>query len=643
MNRRFSYTLVILLLLMSCHVTLRSQESPKAQKLFEEGLVYYNMREYREAIKYLEAAIDEEKTFMQPYFILGEVYYEQKNWEEGIRVYSQIISIDPGFHPEVFLYIAEMECKAGKYQDALEHCDTYIGYPNRKPDLVDKARSIRKNVLFAIHAVEHPVPFQPVNLGDSINTELEEYWPSLTADEQMLVFTVLEPKTGQVSPMEDPMQEDFYLSIKGKAGWGKAKNVGYPINTNQNEGAQTVTSDGQYMFFTACGRQDGLGSCDIYVSGKTKTGWSRPMNIGPPVNTSAWETQPSISPDGKTLYFVSNRKGGKGKMDIWMSQLKDDGTWDAPVNLGDSINTKEDETSPFIHQDNQTLYFSSNGRIGMGGLDIFKTVRGKDGVWSSPENLGYPINTNFDENGLVVNARGDRAYFASDRISSKKRDIFEFELYAGARPVPVSYMKGTVFDKDTRQRLVARFELIDLKTSELVMEAYSNNSGEFLVCIPTNHDYALNVSRKGYLFYSDNFTLTGENVKTDPYLKDVPLNPIEVGGVTILKNIFFAFDSYSLLDESKVELDKTMTFLQANPTIRVEIGGHTDARGTLEYNQKLSEDRARAVYQYLVNHGIGAARLTYRGYGETQPMDTNDTEEGMAHNRRTELKVLEVK
>jgi len=309
------------------------------------------------------------------------------------------------------------------------------------------------------------------------------------------------------------------------------------------------------MYFTACNRPDGKGRCDIYFSEKKDNAWTEPININSPVNTSAWEAQPSISPDGKTLYFVSNREGGQGQKDIWMSTLLANGNWTKPINLGNNINSTGQEQSPFIHPDNRTLYFASNGLTGMGGFDLFKTVRNEDGTWSDPINLGYPINTTFDEIGLIVNAEGNRAFYSSDRLSNKGRDIFEFELYKEARPNPVSYIKGKVFDAQSKKMLKANFELISLETNELIMQAESDKStGEFIVCIPTDNNYALNVSKDGYLFYSDNFELKGVYEISDPYLKDIALNPIKLGEKIVLRNIFFATDSFILEMKSKVEL-----------------------------------------------------------------------------------------
>ena len=369
--------------------------------------------------------------------------------------------------------------------------------------------------------------------------------------------------------------------------------------------------------------------------------WTEPININSPVNTSAWEAQPSISSDGKTLYFVSNREGGNGQKDLWMSNLQSDGNWTKPINLGDKINSAGEEQSPFIHPDNKTLYFASNGLTGMGGFDLFKTIRNEDGSWSEPVNLGYPINTTFDEIGLIVNAEGNRAFYSSDRLSNKGRDIFEFELYQEARPNPVSYIKGKVFDARSKKMLKANFELISLETNEIIMQAESDKkTGEFIVCIPTDSDYALNVSKDGYMFYSDNFELKGVHEITDPYLKDIALNPIKLGEKIILRNIFFATDSFTLEAKSKVELSKLVEFLSNNPNLKIELSRQTVNVDTSEYNLQLSENRAKSVYYYLIENQIQKERLSFKGYGESQPINSNEIEAGRSENRRTEIKIL---
>ena len=271
------------------------------------------------------------------------------------------------------------------------------------------------------------MPFNPVNLGPAINSVYNEYSPAITADGNTLMFT-RELETGGNDPFVARRQEDFYISYRDEEGnWSNAVNAGKPLNTSGNEGAHTLGAGGQYMYFTACERPDGLGRCDIYFSAFDGQRWSEPFNLGAPVNSIYWETQPSISADGKTLYFVSSKPGGLGGSDIWVSKMGADGKWGEPVNAGDVINTAGDETTPFIHFDGKTLYFSSNGRPNLGGFDIYMSRLQKDDTWSDPENLGFPVNTHNDEVGLVIESNGYGAYFSSTRNEANKKDIFWFE------------------------------------------------------------------------------------------------------------------------------------------------------------------------------------------------------------------------
>ncbi|MGE5425237.1 MAG: OmpA family protein, partial [Syntrophothermus sp.] len=440
----------------------------------------------------------------------------------------------------------------------------------------------------------------------------------------------------------EPREEDFYLSLKCDTTWCKAKNLGGPINTSGNEGAIFISPDGTYLFFAACNREDGFGSCDIYGARKEGDHWSIPQNLGPVVNTPSWDSQPSFSSDGKTLYFASKRPGGKGSSDIWKTELQPDGSWTPPVNLGDSINTNLEEMAPFIHPDDQTLYFSSKGHQGLGGMDLFYSRKDVNGNWGKPKNLGYPINSYSDEITLVVKPSGDIAYISSDKLGGKgKQDIYSFPLYQEAQPHQATYFKGVVFDKKTKERLQAVFELIDIASGKTVTKSVSDPmTGEFLLSLPTGRDYALNVSKPDYLFYSDNFSLSGYNSQAKPYIRDIPLQRIQVGEKVVLRNIFFDTDKFTLKTESVIELDKLVTLLKANPALKIEISGHTDNQGGAGYNLTLSKNRAKAVYDYLISKGINTERLTYQGYGMTQPVDVNTTEEGRANNRRTEFKVM---
>lgn len=638
-----------MLLFLSCSIlffSLTGQDnyttkSKRAIGLYKNAGREYQLMNYTTAIEFLTEALKTDSEFIEAWLLLAQVCTEATLIEESINAYRTAIDLDPGYFPPAFYLLAQNEFSIGQYQAAREHMKMFLRLGYGSVEMKQKASKLIENCDFSLIAVSHPIPFKPVNLGPNINTQYDEYWPSLSADESILVFTVQIPINENNPRVYMNRQEDFYFSEYKDGAWQPAKNAGYPPNTEKNEGAQAISADGKHLFFTACNHIGGLGKCDLYYSERKDDRWSVTQNLGRPVNSGNNEKQPSVSADGRVLYFVSDRAGGKGEFDVWISHRKDDGTWMEPINAGDSINTSGDEQSPFIHPDNRTLYFASTGWPGLGRYDIYLSKRKANDTWSRPVNIGFPINTSNNEEGLIVNATGNTAYFSSDRISGQGRDLYEFELYEGVRPVKVAYMKGKVYDAETWQRLQARFELIDLNTGEVVMMSTSEpGSGEFLVCIPASTDYALNVSKKGYLFFSDHFSLEKVYERNEPYLKDVPLQPIKIGESIILRNVFYAYNSYELEDRSKIELDKVIQLMNENPLLVVEIGGHTDNTGTPEYNQGLSEKRAGSVKNYLSEHGISPVRMTTVGYGLTQPIATNETEDGRSENRRTELKIL---
>jgi outer membrane protein OmpA-like peptidoglycan-associated protein len=618
-----------------------STSSKKAISLYESAMHCMDLADYNCVIERLQKALEVDRTFLEAYLLMADAYDLLGNKEKVIRTCLLAQSINSEKYPLVYYFLAMAYFETGQYADALSNIKGYLSFKKYTAKQEKHLKHIITQCEFAIEALKHPVPFTPVNVGEGINSKYNEYWPSLSLDEQTLVFTRQIPKDEQNPISEFNRQEDFYASLFNDSIWQGSKNLGSPLNTPGNEGAQSLSSDGQRLYFTACDRNDGFGKCDIYYTYKKDNSWIKPVNVGTPVNSYYSEKQPSISADGRTLYFTSNRPSGKGGYDIYMSTLTDEGKWTPPVNLGDSVNTSYDEQSPFIHSDNKTLYFASNGWPGMGNLDIYFSKQKGENIWSTPVNLGYPINTYAEEMGLIVNAKGNHAYYSSERIAGKGKDIFEFELYEKARPLPVSYMKGKVYDSISRVPLAAKFELIELQTSEVISESQSSQfNGEFLVCIPTDKDYVLNVSKKGYLFYSDNFTLTGENDKTKPFLKDVPLQPIQEGSMIVLKNIFFNTNSYELKKESTTELNKVVQFLTDNTGVKVEISGHTDNVGTDAFNLSLSQNRAKSVADYLISKGIESSRMNYKGYGKTLPISNNSTEKGRSLNRRTEFKII---
>lgn len=617
-------------------------KSKKAIKFYENATRHYDNYNNLGCIEEVNKAIAEDPKFIEAYYLLASTYSDLKQTQDAISVYEKAISIDEEFYPGAFYLVASLQLSIGKYENAGNNFQKFLKFKGESPIKQKGATKGLEVVQFALEQLNNPVPFEMINMGKNINSENDEYLPAITADEQTLIITVRRPKDEQTVSQATKLEEDFYFSNKINGEWNKAEPVGPPLNTHGNEGAQCISPDGQYIYYTACNRAEGRGSCDIYFSRKIGNTWSTPENLGEPINTSSWESQPSISSDGKTLYFASSREGGKGNIDIWKSILDESGKFGVPINLGDSINTRYNEMSPFLHPDNQTLYFSSDGMLGMGGKDIYYSRKNKDGEWTKPINIGYPINTFADEINLLVNAKGDLAYFSSDKPGGfGKYDLYSFELYQKARPQMVSYMKGKVYDAETLRKLDAKFELLNLETGEIVAQSKANPvSGEFLVCLPVGKSYALNVSKDGYLFYSENIALEGIHSEIKPFIKDVPLKPIKVGEIVVLRNIFFETDKFELKNESKVELNKLIDLLKLNKSLKIEISGHTDNVGNEKYNLTLSENRAKTVYEYLSNNGILKTRLTFKGYGWSKPIENNDTENGRANNRRTEFKVI---
>jgi tetratricopeptide (TPR) repeat protein len=642
------HTLAIFILIISC-VSPRvaySQNlhtsSNKALKNYKEGISAYDYLDYARAEAFFNQAISVDQKFYEAYMMMGELLAKQGRHSEAALNYRKAVKLDSLFFKPVFFNLAMSEIKSGDYTKALMHFKVYLAQESMSAVNRAIAEKKIKTCEFAIDAMKKPVPFNPINLGSGVNTIDDEYWPSITADGTTLMFT------RQPNPVTNPgftgiVQEDFYISSLSGNVWQKAYNAASPLNTNQNEGAQTLSSNGSYMYFTACNRPGGIGNCDIYFSAFSNGKWSEPSNLGIPVNTKHWESTPSISADGRTLFFSSSRPGGFGGKDIWVARLNDKNRWTEPVNLGPVINTEGDEISPFIHFDGKTLYFASDGKIGMGGFDIFVSRLKNDSVWTTPQNLGYPINTWNDEMGLIIESGGQKAYYSSTREKANGKDIFSFNLYESVRPDPVSYMKGKVFDKETGKLLKADYELINLSTGKSIVKNVTDESGNFLVCLPSGYNYGINVSKPGYLFYSENFMFEGMHTVSQPFIKKIILNPAKLGEKMLLSNVFYEVDSWQLKKESISELDNLAALLFENKNLVMEIGGYTDSTGSVEYNNALSEKRALSVVNYLIKKGISSDRLKSKGYGNSSPLGDNVTTEGRKLNRRTEAKIVELK
>jgi outer membrane protein OmpA-like peptidoglycan-associated protein len=637
----------------------------KAKDNFDKARDLFRAMQYPEAIKATDAAFKADTNFIDALFLKASIYNEFKNYKAAEDVLSKIFQMSETFDSDIWFYLAQTKRNLEKYNEAIPLYEKFLTVGSKNQVAIKQTQNHLPNCRFIAKAMENPVPFDPKPLSNAVNSlENCEYLPCLTADGETLIFTRRERN-----------DEDFMISKKVNGEWQTAKPM-ENINTQNNEGAECISADGRFLVFTACNRRDGMGSCDLYFSELAESGWTTPKNMGHPISTPAWESQPSLSADGRTLYFTSSRTGGLGGSDIWRSTRQKDGTWTAPVNLGDKINTAGDDAGPFFHPDSQTLYFMSNGRPSMGGFDLYFARKNEKGEFAEPQNMGYPINTIHDEANIIISLDGKKAMMASDRkyknvatksifrsqgglptdVAETETDLYEFDLYEAARPKFVNYVKGKVYDVSNFQNLRAKVEITDLANNEVISTVISDWKGEFLLCLPAGKNYAFTVKRAKYAFYSNNFALDNNLNLEKPFLLDVPLIPLTNGAnsstttststtekakkTVVLKNIFFETASAKLLPISTAELDRLKEMLEENGTLRIQLNGHTDSDGTDASNLTLSSNRAKAVYDYLIQKGIVANRLQYKGFGESQPVATNDTPEGKQENRRTEFEIL---
>lgn len=613
--------------------------SAKAKKWQDKAMEAYSFKEFEKAKSHSMKAISYDSAYILPYMMLGDIYTSEEKYAESIRMYSTIIRFKPEVHPDPYYFLGRAQYMDHRYASSIPNFKKFLFFRDIDPFRAMNAANLLASASFRAHAMANPVPFNPENIGQGVNTPFDEYVNTISTDERLLFFTRKTP----LNLDKGLYEENIFMSDNIEDAWQVAVEFDARLNAVGNLGAFTVSPDGMYIFFTACHLPQGYGSCDLYYMQRQGNIWTSPENLGPIINTPTWESQPSFSSDGKTLYFASRRPGGFGSSDIWKSELLPDGQWGEPYNLGEKINTLHAEMAPMIHQDGKSLYYSSTGHVGMGGFDLFFAHIDSTGFFGEPVNMGYPINTEADEVNIIVSASGSEAYISSDQYGGYgKFDIYRFDLPVETRPEKVTYMHGKVYDVENGKPLLARFELIDLEDGHVVIESYSDVvNGEFLVCLPVDHQYALNVSSEWYLFYSENFNLTGEYSAAEPLHKDIPLKKISVGESVVLENIFYETDKFELKEESKIELQKLISYLNQYPSLKIEISGHTDNVGTEDYNLELSGKRAASVFQYLVDEGISPGRLESKGYGFSLAVASNDTEEGRAKNRRTEFKVVD--
>ncbi len=611
-------------------------KSKKAIKYFERSGELLRSRNYSEAITYLEMAIEKDPNFAEAHLRLGTNYLSIGDFLNARGYLEKAVSLIPD-DPKTIgaqLALADIYYREGSYEKALKFLQNFKRF-NPPPRIVKSAAKLEKNVNFALSQINHPLPFDPQPLPDNVNEYHLQYFPVLTADQSTLIFTRRQSRDPQ-------FDEDMVISSKNPDGsWSDPQSISENINTKFNEGTCTISANGRTIIFTSCSGRSSMGSCDLYISYKLGDQWTDPENMGTNINSRNWESQPSLSADGKILYFVSDRPGGYGKRDIWESHWVNR-QWAKAVNLGSTINTAEEEVSPFIHVNGQTLYFSSKGFTGMGGYDIFYSEL-QNGKWEVPKNLGYPINTADDQVSLFITADGKKGYYSYEQ---KGRNTYKSLLYDFQVPEAIriknksNYIAGKVLNVETKRPLQAQVELYDINADSLKSTVTSDSlTGDYLQILTDGSEYALYVSKPGYLFESLRFDYQ-ESQDREPINIDIFLKPIKSGTAATMNNIFFEVDKYEIKQKSRTELNKTVLFLQANPLVGIEIAGHTDNSGSGSHNKQLSLNRAKAVYKYLIDQGINAKRLRYKGYGSSVPVVPNDSETNRRLNRRIEFKIL---
>jgi len=640
---------------------LYSSYNKKAIKLYEKAIACcqdispLNGRgNLKGAEEYLLKSLAKDSTFSEAYILLSQVKVKMGDINSAIFYKEKMMAVNPIIPLVEYFYLSGMHMAIGSYEKCLKNAVRYKNSPLADQRYMGRIDKMIENCQFAIEAIKNPVDFDPINLGSSINSELPEYFPSITADDSTFLFT---RRVNDLSALGGRQEEIFVSKKTPNNNWSNSSLVSNAINSEYNEGAPTFSSDGQYIIFVGCetgakgdyqygGDRKGYGSCDLFYSQNNGTNWSKPVNLGPRINSKHWETQPSFSSDGKTLYFIrgmtyDRQRRNPNNQDIYVTTITEDGQWSIPKKISSNINTPYREESVQIHPDGKTLYFASNGHPGMGGLDIYMSRKLEDDSWSMPINLGYPLNTFVDENSILISPKGDLGYFSSNREGGfGDLDLYSFILNDQFKPQPITYLKGKIIDAETKLALTASFELSDLEKDNLISQMQSKpGNGEFLITVPKNIDFALHAEKEGYMFYSRNIYRDNLSLSKDGFLI-IELEKVKPG-TFILENIFFEKSKSSLKKSSLVELNKVLKLMQINPDLKVQISGHTDSDGDDDFNLELSINRAKSVVNWLIENNIDQNRLSFKGYGETRPIEENNSITNKAKNRRTELTIIE--
>jgi outer membrane protein OmpA-like peptidoglycan-associated protein/tetratricopeptide (TPR) repeat protein len=613
-------------------------KNKKSIAAYKQADLLQQQRRYNEAINLLDQVIKKDPTFPEAFFKVGGMFYAMGNKHEAKQYFckgAEIIINEKAFAGAYFT-AGELCYLEGEYENAKVYFQRALDVQPNDKKIIEQTPMYLRRCDFALEQIQHPLPFNPVKLPPVVNAYYIHSHPVISADQKTLVYTVR-------SGIGNNDDENIVMTKWNGIEWSAPVPISDKINTTNNEGTCSMSLDGSILVFVGCSRKDGFGSCDLYISNKINGEWTVPVNLGGNINSAAWDSHPSLSPDGRVLYFTSGRPGGLGKEDIYVSYMKEDGTWTKAKNVGAPINTPGSETSPFIHPSSGRLYFSSNFHLGMGGEDVFYSNL-TDTAWSEPVNLGYPINTHLNDGTMFItidNQKGYYSRFDNQNNFMSRVYLYEFSLPDAIKPSKIStYAQGHIYDKSTKLPLSATIELIDLSSGKVIQKVNSDGkTGEYTVVITEGKEYGLFISKEGYLFESLHLNYR-QPANFNPVSMDAYLSPIKSGENITLNNIFFATNSTTLEEKSLTELKKLVDLMQKNPLMKVELSGHTDNVGTDAANKTLSYNRAKAVHDYLVSQGIDSKRLVTKGLGASQSVADNTTEEGRAKNRRLEVKIL---
>ncbi len=624
---------------------LLAQKNDQAVIAYDQGKSLYDKDKYSDAIPYFEKSLQIKSDNEDALYYLGlSLGYENQN-EKVITTLKKLESVNPNYWAWFYYELGVAQINTRQYSEAVTSFEKFNQKFPKDPSRIRYHHQSQYKLNYARQQQElrsmKPMMKEPVKLSSSVNSPYPDYMPALDPTGTKLYFT--SKRFGGIKEddtTEKEGDEDVYFIEKSGTEWSTPKLLPEPLNSASNEGAACFSADGQTMIFTACGRKEGIGSCDLYISTLEGSEWTNPVNMGNVVNSDQWDSQPTISYDGNRIIFTSSRTGGYGSEDLYMIEKNVFGEWGSPMNLGGMVNTPFSDDAPFLAQDGKTLYFASKGHPGYGGYDLFKTVY-ENGRWSVPLNLGRPLNTEGDDSYFTIGGSGEIGYFSSNREGGDQEDLYQMEIPEEMRPQPTVVVEGVVTNLKTGDKVGAYVMVEDLNTGELIAVNKSNSeSGKYLVVLPAGKTYSVSANKEAFFFHSERFDVPSTS-RYQMIRKDIALKPIEKGAKVVLNNIFFETGKATLSIQSKVELEKAVELMKTNPSMTIEVGGHTDNVGDDGFNMKLSHDRARSVMDYLIKAGIPAARIQAKGYGESNPVATNDTEEGRKSNRRTEFIILE--